>query len=107
MGTRLDLQQELQNFIGVRADGKQNVYFQPPEAMKLVYPCIVYKRSSGETKYAGDMAYIFTNQYDVTVITNDPDSDLVQRMIRAFPMIRHSAFFVSNNLNHDNFVLYY
>lgn len=107
MGTRLKLQQELQTIIGPRSDGKQNVYFQPPEAMKLVYPCIVYKRSSGDTKYAGDLAYSFTNQYDVTVITNDPDSDLIVKMVRAFPMIRHTAFFTSDNLNHDNFVLYY
>lgn len=107
MGTRLSLQQELQNFIGVRSDGKQNVYFQPPETTKLVYPCIVYKRSSGDTKYASDLAYSFTNQYDVTLITTDPDSPLMKKFIRAFPMIRHTAFFTKDNLNHDNYVLYY
>lgn len=107
MGTRLELQEKLQNLIGVRPDGKQNVYFQPPESMRLVYPCIVYKRDSGDSKYANDMTYVFTNQYAITVITEDPDCKLYEKLIKEFPMIRHTAFLISDNLNHDNFVLYY
>lgn len=107
MEKRLELQQKFQNIIGVRTDGKQNVLFQPPESVKLVYPCIIYKRSSGDTKYADDMPRFFTNSYDVLVIDKDPDSKLVKKLVFAFPMIRHTRFYVADNMNHDAFVLYY
>ncbi len=107
MKTRLDLQDALQNVIGIRSDGKQNVYFQPPESVKLNYPCIVYQRSSGKTLYGNDMPYNFTNSYDITLITTDPDSPLVKKLAMALPTIRHNTFFPSDNLNHDSYTIYF
>lgn len=45
MASSLDLQREFQALC-------KNVYFQPPESVKLLYPCIVYKRSAGDTRFA-------------------------------------------------------
>ena len=87
--------------------GTNNVYFQPPESIKLVYPCIVYRRSSGNTKYSNDMPYLFTQAYEVTVITSDPDSPLVRAIATGFPLIRYDRHFVTDNLNHDVYTIYF
>lgn len=87
--------------------GSTNVYFQPPESVKMKYPCIVYKRSSGETLYADDLPYRFTQSYDVTIIDQDPDSGLPRLLATSFPMIRFNRHYTAENLNHDTFVLYY
>lgn len=107
MGHRQDLQNKLQTIIGARQDGKQNVFFQPPESVSLVYPCLVYKRSSGDIKYANNMPYTFTHSYEITLITKDPDSILVDKIIKSFNMIRYSRYFSTDNLNHDIFELYF
>ena len=41
MKTRLELDEEL-----VKILGSKNVYFQPPESLKLNYPAIVYSLSN-------------------------------------------------------------
>lgn len=107
MANRIDLQQELQSLIGQRADGKQNVYFQPPESIKLNYPCIVYTRGTGDTKYAEDRPYKFTNRYILTFITTDPDASLIEKLAMAFKMISHVRYFVSDNLYHSVYELYW
>lgn len=87
--------------------GTNNVYFQPPESIKLAYPCIVYRRSSGDTKYSNDMPYLFTQAYEVTVIDKDPDSPLIRAIATGFPMVRYNRHYVNDNLNHDTFTLYF
>lgn len=100
MERRLELHAKL-------TDLTSNVYFQPPENVKLKYPCIVYERSTGDHLYANDMTYRFTNRYDVTIISRDPDDSLLEQFAYAFPMARHSRFYAADNLNHDVFNLFY
>ena len=102
MGSRLDLDSELRDFIN-----SENVYFQPPESIKMNYPCIVYKRYSGNTIYANNMPYGYTQAYEVTIIDKNPDSDLVKRMPTRFPMSQYSRHFAFENLNHDVFIVFY
>ena len=102
MASRLSLQSELEALLGSR-----NVYFQPPESIRLNYPCIIYSRSSGEIEFANDMPYGYTKSYDVTIIDQDPDSEFVDKMYMAFPMIRFNRHYTSDNLNHDVFTIFY
>lgn len=83
-----------------------HVYFQPPENVKLSYPCIIYKRSDVSTKYADDIAYISTKKYMVTVIDSNPDSILPTR-VAELPKCSFERFFTKDNLNHDIYNLYY
>ena len=69
MGSRLDLQTRLESIPGVR-----KVYFQPPESIKIDYPCIIYERSRINTKFADNLHYIDKTGYTVTVIDRNPDS---------------------------------
>lgn len=102
MATRLELQAELEQFIG-----NNNVYFQPPESIKLAYPCIIYRLGSGNAKYADNGLYKFTNSYDILFISKSPRVDIVEQMLRQFPMCRFSRHYNSDNLNHYAFTLYY
>lgn len=110
--TRLDLDAELREILG-----SKNVYFSPPESIKLRYPCIVYHRDSIETIKADNLNYRMTTRYIVTIIDNDPDSgefddsrglfSLVEKFLNHFPMCRYANHRFVNNMNHDTFILYY
>lgn len=102
MRSRLEFDSELRDLIG-----NSNVYFQPPESIRLKYPCIIYKRTDVDIKHADNKAYMTTNCYDVTVISKDPDYALFDTIIERFPMIRMGAFFTYDNLNHHNYTIYY
>lgn len=101
MGSRLELHEELKEILG-----SKYVYFQPPESIKMVYPCIVYERYDINNVFADDDIYIQPRQYRVTVIDENPDSDIVTRMSK-FKTARFNRHYVANNLNHDVFNIYY
>ena len=102
MKTRTDFDAELRDLIG-----STNVYFQPPESIKLKYPCIVYKLTNEDIKRADNRAYLRTNCYDVTIISKNPDYPLFDEIIERFPMCRMGSFFTYDNLNHHNYTIYY
>jgi hypothetical protein len=99
MAPRLQLHQLLETF----AD---NVYFQPPENVKLKYPCIIYKRDFAETEFADNAPYNFTLRYMVTVIDRDPDSDIPGK-VASIPMSLFNRFYTADNLNHDVYSVFF
>ena len=101
MGSRLELQTLLESVLGSR-----NVYYQPPASVRMNYPAIVYFRSDIENDFANDSAYIQSLAYEVIVIDEDPDSNIVMR-VSQFPMCRYDRHYTSDNLNHDVFTLYF
>lgn len=101
MSKRTELQTMLEDVLG-----SSNVYFQPPENIKIVYPCIVYVRSAIDTKFANDILYKHKVRYLVTHITKDPDS-LTNEKILSLPFCSFVRHHTSNNLNHDIFNIYY
>lgn len=103
MGTRLELNDILSGIM----ETEDRVYFQPPESLKIEYPCIVYNRVSGLSRYADNKTYTFIKKYDVTLIDRDPDSEYFQKIIEGFDKIRYDRHYVSNNLHHDVFNLYF
>ena len=99
---RIELDEKLREVLG-----SGNVYFQPPESIKLKYPCIVYDRDLIDTTYADNKTYSATNRYDVTIISKDPDFPLFDDFIFLFPMCRYDRSYKVDNLNHVAFSLYY
>ena len=99
---RSEVQQKL-----VQLLGSSHVYFQPPPSVKLTYPCFVYERSRGLDKKADDRTYLFDVGYSVTYISQDPENGMIERIMKAFPMISYDRHFNSDNLNHDVFILFY
>lgn len=86
--------------------GSRNVYYQPPESVKLNYPCIVYERSGIRTESANNKAYLKHNRYTVTYIDEDPDSEIPDKLLE-LGYCKLDTHFEADNLNHDVFTLYF
>jgi hypothetical protein len=86
--------------------GSRNVYFQPPENIRMVYPCIIYSRDYIENVHADNIPYLQNRNYQVIVVDPDPDSEIVER-VSQFPRSRFDRHYVADNLNHDVFTIYY
>lgn len=87
--------------------GSPHVYFQPPESIKLVYPCFVYEASRDDIKHADDKHYLTREGYDVTYISKDPDDDMKEQLDDRFTYCEWQRRFISDNLNHNIFKIYY
>lgn len=84
----------------------KNVYFQPPESVKLKYPCIIYEKVDEDQLYADNIKYRGYNVYDLTIITKDPDSEIPD-CIGKLDYCSYSRSFVSENLIHHVYRLYF
>lgn len=99
MGLRLELQRLFEEIT-------DNVYFQPPTNVQLKYPCIIYKRDFANTEFADNKPYAHKQRYMVTVIDQNPDSELPEK-VAALPMSLFNRFYTVDNLNHDVFSVYF
>lgn len=61
--------------------GNRNVYYQPPESIRLQYPCIIYGLKDITSNNADNLKYIKTLHYKITLICNNPDSDYVEKLL--------------------------
>lgn len=98
---RLELQQLLETLLGSR-----NVYFQPPNGLKILYPAIVYEWDDQRVQYADNQPHLKTRRYTVTSISRDPDSIIPDKIAE----LQYSSFnrsFPANDLNHVVFNLYF
>lgn len=101
MPSRSDLQSLLESIPGVA-----KVYFQPPESIKLVYPAIVFKYDDIRNDFADDGVYRQSWYYQITVIDKNPDSGIM-KAVSKLPSVKFNRYFVSDNLNHYVFTIYY
>ena len=102
MGQREHLQVVLEAICGDDA----HVYFQPPSNLQMEYPAIVYQRDEASTQHADNKPFRISKQYQVTLVTRDPDEEIWDKLA-ALPTCSHERFFVADNLNHDVFTLYF
>ena len=87
--------------------GTQAVHFQPPPSVKLVFPCIVYRRKSTDSIAADNRNYKNIPLYQIELIDPNPDTPYVDSLLNSFSMIKHVNSFPADNLNHYVFDLYY
>ena len=100
--SRLELQTELETFLG-----STNVYFQPPESVKLKYPCIIYNLSSFDLKKADNIIYNKKDTYNIKIVHYDPDNTLKDEILNKFEYISPTSFYVVDNLYHYTYTLKY
>lgn len=86
--------------------GTDNVYFQPPPNITMQYPCIVYERDNQSVKRGDNVAYNLRQRYQVTYVDKNPDGDPID-VLAELPLSAFSRHFVTSNLNHDVFSIYY
>lgn len=100
-------QAALQDLLPERPPGSPStVYFQAPENTEMVYPCIVYDMNYADTKFADNSPYSHTKRYQVTVIDEDPDSEIPDKVAK-MPLSLFQRFFIANGLNHYIYNVYF
>ena len=102
MPSRFNLHEELVTILGTR-----NVYFQPPESIRMTYPCIVYHKNAPGVSYADDIKYLDRKRYDLVVISRDPDNDIAENIANYFNYCTIQSRYIAENLYHDTLELYY
>lgn len=85
--------------------GSRNVYFQPPSTLKIKYPCIIYSLDDTDTKHANDKPYDITKAYSVTLVDEDPDSEIADKLLE-WPLCKLTGTYATEGLNHYKFLLY-
>lgn len=103
---RLKLQTLLEQMM-VDSNLPKNVYFQPPENLKMSYPCIVYHRQYIDGVPADNINYLINRQYRVIYIDRSPVNDLVIDKLMEMPNCRYMSHSIVDNLNQDAFEIYF
>lgn len=101
MASRLELQSLLEGLLGSR-----NVYYQPPESIKMQYPAIVYSKANIRTRHADDRKYLRNLSYEIIVIDRDADNPVIDKILE-LPMSSFDRTYKSDNLYHDVLTLYF
>lgn len=98
MRTRLDLDEVLRALC-------DNVYYQPPESVRMKYPAIRYSRYDIDQQHADNIPYMQSPAFQVIVIDPDPDSKIVDG-VASLSMCSYDRHYEADNLNHDVFTIY-
>lgn len=101
MASRLELQNTLENLLGSR-----NVYYQPPESIKMNYPAIIYSKSNIKVNKANNANYITKTCYEIIVMDTKPDNKVLDKLLN-LPYCIYNRYYKADGLNHDVFILYY
>lgn len=102
MASRLNLQKDLINLLG-----SKHVYFDPPESIKLQYPCFIYQSDIPYTLNANNHLYKFNKRYSVTYVDENPDNDMTERLLDYFQYASAGNPYTSDDLHHYPFDIYY
>lgn len=103
---RLELHEKLIELNGTKGEKESRVYFQPPSSVSMKYRCIRYSKSGVRQFRANDGNYRLVDEYELTVIDPNPDSELPVAIMLAFPMCSFDRMYTANNLNHFVLKLY-
>lgn len=101
MADYLELQSLLEELLG-----SKNVYYQPPESVKMQYDCIRYSKKNISSVYANNMKYLMRDCYELIVIAKRPDNPVIKKLL-ALPYCSYDRHYVADNLNHDVLTIYY
>ena len=101
MADRLELQSLLEELLGSR-----NVYYMPPESVKMQYDAIRYSKQNIRKTHANDGVYSMMDAYEIIVIAKLPDHPVIKKLL-ALPYCSYSRHYVADNLNHDVLSIYY
>lgn len=103
----LDKRVELHNKLIEVLPDLPNIYFSPPPSLLISYPCIVYNLDDIPTTKLDGVVYKQRHKYSVTIIDKDPDSELPEQLLSGFKYCTFDRAFITDNLNHYVFELYW
>ena len=100
--SRLELHSMLEEFLG-----SSNVYFQPPESIKMDYPAIIYDVYRVNQRFASDKQYLGYPGWSVTVVDRNKEVDWISDALETFAYCSVERVYVADNLAHYAFISYY
>lgn len=100
MAQRLDLQTKLRGIA-------PKVWYQKPPDNKMSYPCIVYKSTEPRIIRADNRGYLTLPGYEVLYITADEYDEIWDIMTEQFANCSVGRKYVSDQLYHYVFTIYY
>lgn len=83
-----------------------NVYYQPPTGLIMKFPAIKYEMKKIENEYANNSVYYQKKSYTITVISKVVDDNIVS-IISNLPLCKFDRQYISDNLYHTVFDMYY
>lgn len=98
--TQPEMQTKLEAILGSR-----NVYFQPPENIKINYPAIIYKVARQNKKLANDSVYGIIPVYELKVVDYFPDSQITAMLLED-PKCGYVNSYNNSNLHYDVLNIY-
>lgn len=101
MADRLELHSVLQELLG-----SSNVYYQPPESIKMQYDAIRYSKKTIDSKYANDRKYSMIDCYEIIVISRLPDNPAIKKLL-SLPYCSYDRHYIADNLHHDVLTIYW
>lgn len=101
MNKRLELHNKL-----VELFDNDHVYYQPPENLKMEYPCIRYSKSDITSRHADNINYVNKTSYEIVIIDKHPDNVVIEKILE-LPLSSYDRHYISDNLNHDVIRIYY
>lgn len=101
MSIRLSLQAVLESLLNC------TVYFDPPESIKLSYPCVVYSLAKKDILRADNKVYQMRNMYTVKCLSKDPDNNMADILLNALPYSSFENRYTHDHIHHDVLNIYY
>lgn len=85
-----------------------NLYYDPPESVKMNYPAIVYRLHDNGVQHADGKPYIQADIYECTVIGKNDDEladcrDRIENTVDTYSYVRS---FERDNLHHHVYRIY-
>lgn len=104
MADRLELQSKFEEILGNR-----NVYYNPPENLKMNYPCIRYTDKNISSTYANDKKYINHKCYECVLIHKKSNKNTIStiHIILDLPYCSFDRTYKSDGWDHDVFTIYH
>lgn len=99
--TRLKLHNKLCEILGT-----SNVYYRAPSS-GMKYPCIKYEFSGNRTFHADNAKYLGKKRWTLTVIDQDPDSEIPKSIEENLAYSTFDRTYESDGLNHFVLNVYY
>ena len=85
--------------------GGPNVYFQIPDNMTIQYPAIKYSLNKIDSTHANNLVYTQEQSYLVTIMSKNPDEEIVDKISR-LPKCSFDRKFTQDNIHHTIFNIY-
>lgn len=97
--TERELLQELLEGVQELYGDEPHVYYQPPESVKMVYPCFIYKLDAVDEVYSSDKPYLYRDDFTVTYVTRDPEPEIVAGL-KNLKQVGYDRHYTAENLHH-------